>query len=298
MVWRERMIRSGIFLLAALGTLGCFATYNHVRYDDFTVSRNANNIMPLYRLWVRTAVVAPENGPKSRELAALVEQDLLTREPYRSRGVSVDEFFSAGLGRDWGALAALVDRNYGWDHDHLILRQVALEALRKHWKPFLYYYALDYAGMFTKLTYGAARYETYGPSPDPPPGYQDREDVPYAACGPDPLKLLRDKSWTVMPVVPELPRPAPRASSVALTWEVWFPASWWFLLPAAWGLFFPRGQRRVKTALFLWPFFYLAVILVGETAPPHYRLTFDPLWIILAVSLLAPRQNAHNRLKT
>ena len=53
----------------------------------------------LFRAFEMDRIVAPDNGPASRELARAVERELLTKEPYRSYGVDLDEFFSSGSDR-------------------------------------------------------------------------------------------------------------------------------------------------------------------------------------------------------
>jgi hypothetical protein len=77
-------------------------------------------------------LVHPSNGPASRELAQVIESDLLTREPYRSYDVTLHEFLNTGRIRQWADLPPLSDRTWGWDSDYGKLRAVALEAVRRH----------------------------------------------------------------------------------------------------------------------------------------------------------------------
>ena len=53
----------------------------------------------VFRAFEIDPIISPDNGPASRELARVVQRDLLTREPYRSYGVGPDEFFSSGSDR-------------------------------------------------------------------------------------------------------------------------------------------------------------------------------------------------------
>jgi hypothetical protein len=63
----------------------------------------------LYRAFELDRIMAPENGPASRRLAAVVQRELLTREPYRSYGVDVHEFFASGSDRVFGDLTGVAN---------------------------------------------------------------------------------------------------------------------------------------------------------------------------------------------
>jgi hypothetical protein len=73
-----------------------------------SVVRNESNQF-LYRSFELDRIMAPENGPASRRLAAVVRHKLLTREPYRSYGVDVHEFFASGSDRVFGDLTGVAD---------------------------------------------------------------------------------------------------------------------------------------------------------------------------------------------
>ncbi len=61
----------------------------------------------VYRAFELDRIMSPGNGPASRRVARTVRRELLPREPYRSYGVSVREFFSSGSDRVFGDLNAL-----------------------------------------------------------------------------------------------------------------------------------------------------------------------------------------------
>jgi hypothetical protein len=61
----------------------------------------------LFRAFEIEPIMSPENGPASRELGRVVERELLAKEPYRSYGVGLDEFFSSGSNRMFGDLTSL-----------------------------------------------------------------------------------------------------------------------------------------------------------------------------------------------
>ena len=129
--WRRRLAWSAVVLMAAALPLAAFAGLNAYRSHDFAVARGGNAIL-LYREFVADKIVSPDNGPNSRELARAVERELLTKEPYRSYGITLDEFFSSGSIRMYQDLFTLSDRVWGWDSDQAKLRAVAIEAIRRH----------------------------------------------------------------------------------------------------------------------------------------------------------------------
>jgi hypothetical protein len=129
---RERLLRTAAFGAAALLPLAGWAVHNGIRFDDYTVARGGGATVPFFRAFVNDRIVSPDNGPASRELARAVQADLLQREPYRSYGVTLDEFFSAGSGRMHEDLVGLADRTWGWDDDYGHLAAAAREAVRTH----------------------------------------------------------------------------------------------------------------------------------------------------------------------
>jgi hypothetical protein len=129
---RERLLRTAAFGATALLPLAAWAVHNGVRFDDYTVVRGGGATVPFFRAFVNDRIVAPDNGRASRELARAVADDLLEREPYRSYGVTLVEFFTAGSGRMHEDLVGLADRTWGWDDDYGHLAAAAREAVRTH----------------------------------------------------------------------------------------------------------------------------------------------------------------------
>jgi len=130
--WRTRLISTGAFVLPAVVLLGGWAIHNGLRYDNYTVARGGNATVPFFRTFVTDKLVRPSNGPASRELARVVEHDLLPKEPYRSYGITLDEFFSKASPRMQVDLLALSDRHKGWHSNYSWLRDVGMEAVRAH----------------------------------------------------------------------------------------------------------------------------------------------------------------------
>lgn len=81
----------------------------------------------LFRAFELNRIIAPENGPASRTAARIVRRELLPKEPYRSYGVTVHEFFSSGSDRVFGDFTSLRGIDFP---------AVTNEAIRRHPRTF------------------------------------------------------------------------------------------------------------------------------------------------------------------
>ena len=129
---RQRLFWAVAFAAAATIPLVGWSLLNGVRYGEYAVARGGNAVLPFYRAFITDRIVSPENGDASRRLADAVERDLLTREPYRSYGVTLAEVFGSGSFRIHEDLYLLSDTVFGWDTDYSVLRDAGLEAVRAH----------------------------------------------------------------------------------------------------------------------------------------------------------------------
>jgi hypothetical protein len=130
--WRLRAAHAAAYAVAVVLPLVAWAGVNDLRYDDFTVARGGQASVPFFRAFVTDRIMSPDNGPASRRLAAAVQADLLRREPYRSYGIDLHEFFTSGSARMEEDLISLSDRVFGWDSDYEVLGRAAREAVRRH----------------------------------------------------------------------------------------------------------------------------------------------------------------------
>ncbi|MFY9580302.1 MAG: hypothetical protein WAQ33_13385, partial [Gaiellaceae bacterium] len=105
---------------------------NGVRFGDYTLARGGNAVIPFYRAFISDRIVSPSNGPASRRLADAIQKHLLTRDPYKSYGVTLDKVFSSGSFRIHEDLYLLSDQVFGWDSNYSILRKAGIEAVRAH----------------------------------------------------------------------------------------------------------------------------------------------------------------------
>ena len=129
---RARLRLTGICALVAILPLLAWTGANSIRYDDLALSRGGGGWLPFYRAYLTDGLVDPANGPASRELAELVERELLPREPYRSYGITLEKFFQEPSARYHEDMISLSDRYWGWDTDYAKLRAAALEGIRRH----------------------------------------------------------------------------------------------------------------------------------------------------------------------
>jgi len=130
--WRNRVRWAGAVALAAIVPLAAWSVHNGLRFDTWALARGGNAIVPFYRAFITDNIVSPANGEASRRLAAAMQRDLLTREPYRSYGVTLDELFAEGSFRVHEDLYILSDQVFGWDSDYSVLREAGVEAVRAH----------------------------------------------------------------------------------------------------------------------------------------------------------------------
>jgi hypothetical protein len=130
--WARRLAWAAAFVLPLAVVVAGWTVHNGLRYDNYTFSRAGNMNLPFWRAYLVDRIVRPENGPSSRALAEAVERDLLPKEPYRSYRITLDEFFTEPTPRMWADLLTLSDILWGWHSNHAILRDVAIEAIRKH----------------------------------------------------------------------------------------------------------------------------------------------------------------------
>jgi hypothetical protein len=130
--WRARLRRTAAFAVAALLPLAAWSVHNGVRFDYWGLARGGNAVVPFYRAFITDHIISPENGEDSRRLATAMQRHLLTREPYRSYGVTLDQLFRDGSFRVHEDLYLLSDQVFGWGSDYDVLRGAGVEGVRAH----------------------------------------------------------------------------------------------------------------------------------------------------------------------
>lgn len=130
--WRTRLACAASCGGVVLAVLGSWTLANGLRYDDYTVARGFGAFYPFYRAFTTDHIVHPDNGPASRELADAVRRELLPREPYRSYGITLEDFFTRSSPREFEDVVGITDRLWGWDSDYAHMRAVGIEAVEAH----------------------------------------------------------------------------------------------------------------------------------------------------------------------
>jgi hypothetical protein len=221
-VWRRRLALLAIPVVAAVVALNWSSVQNPSQFVRTLTQTPASDIF-LFRAFEVDRIVAPENGPASRQLAEVVERELLVHEPYRSYGVDLDEFFSSGSDRLFVDLASL-----GGSAD---LRAVTDEAIREHPGAF----AKGIAGTTWKMLWSS---RVYGP--------EERTAANAEPRGGGDLGIVE----TADPSRPEPsegePIPSSRVGPAVRT--LWGPVRTVWFSPTQHGLVFddPRDERRYE----------------------------------------------------
>ncbi len=329
--WRSRLGRVAAFAAAAVLPLAIWAGHNAVRADDLTVTRGAGHGVPLFRAFVVDRIVEPDNGPASRELARAVTSDLLPREPYRSYGIGLGEFFSSGSARIHEDLLGLSDRTWGWDDDYGVLARVGREAVLAHPGAYARGVGRDVWRLLLWPLYlpappsGPARSPSSGPDPDPGsalPTPTEGQPIPSASVSAfisTPDERFREvwTSPTEHEIVADDPADArhldglnvrvaelmeafpDRAASAAL--GDWLDrASRWFPRPIVWlvvGLaaLLVRRPRAITTPLVAASAALLVLVATSLAVPAtaEYSVPVVPAFVLLAVwGLLGRRRSA------
>jgi hypothetical protein len=130
--FRRRLLSAVAFLAAALLPLVAWGILNGVRFGDYALARGGNAVIPFYRAFISDRIVSPKNGPASRRLAFAIQHHLLTRDPYRAYGVTLNKVFTSGSFRIHEDLYLLSDQVFGWNTNYGVLRKAGIEAVRAH----------------------------------------------------------------------------------------------------------------------------------------------------------------------
>jgi hypothetical protein len=120
--WRLRV--AAVLAVAAVLLLVVRGWPGQSPRDYWTALKINTSNQFLYRAFELDKIMAPDNGPASRRAADIVRRELLTREPYRSYGVSVHEFFASGSDRVFGDFTGVVPSSD--------LATATREAIRRH----------------------------------------------------------------------------------------------------------------------------------------------------------------------
>lgn len=125
--WRRRMAFLALLAVITGVAIKGWRVQSPVHYAQAAAQLPSSSIF-LFRAFIEARIVSPDNGPASRQLARVIQRDLLTKEPYRSYGVDLQTIFSSGSNRVLGDLNHLSGVDLG---------AVTREAIRQHPAPFV-----------------------------------------------------------------------------------------------------------------------------------------------------------------
>ena len=130
--WRRKLLLAAACVVTAVLPLAAWAVHNGIRYDDATVARGGRAWVPFLIVFTGNKTIAPENGPASERLAALIEQEVLSEEPHARLDVTLDAYLQNGSNYETVRLIALSDSVLGRGENYDVLFDSAVEAIRAH----------------------------------------------------------------------------------------------------------------------------------------------------------------------
>jgi len=101
---------------------------NYSKYGHFTVSRGGSSFLPLNKFFIHYGIVDPLNGPMTKKMSDIVAENLLTKEPYISHGVTIEKFFHSKSPRIFLDFRFLCDEVFGKSVEFAPLGTVSYEA--------------------------------------------------------------------------------------------------------------------------------------------------------------------------
>jgi 4-amino-4-deoxy-L-arabinose transferase-like glycosyltransferase len=322
--WRRRGVWSGICLACAMVLLGGWALHNGVRYDDTTVARGGRAWVPFLIVFTGNRTIAPENGPASRRLAALIESHVLAEEPHRSLRVPLDAYLRNGSNYETVRLIALSDQVLGQKSNYDVIFDSAVEAIRAH--PGTYFRGV--ADTFWEFLMQRPLREDVAPrrqtEPEPPPrtfvsdgvvlpnpqAYVLVAGVPYGFvwCASDYIDSCTLKDPSLVWHDPKAQQRYREIVSRVRTWDAELPSRTGvafvpeilnritprFPRPPLWlavGLvgLLVRRPAEWRTIVILWvgSFLVLLVHAASQGVAPEFALPLYPVFIVTALGAVA-----------
>ena len=152
--WKKTLASMLAVLISSGLILGSYIIYKGIRYQDFSISRGTNRVV-MYRVFrLQDSSIKPGNGPYTRKLIKIIEEDLLNTKVYQDYEVSLEDFLTyKPNSRFNGDLISIVDIKEGWNSNYKLLAQVTLEAIKADPTTFIKIYSKDVINLFTKIPY-------------------------------------------------------------------------------------------------------------------------------------------------
>lgn len=143
---RRKVYLAAVLVAMTALTIAPWQLYKGLRYDQWSFARGG--FFLFYSVFsnplLNEALVNPENGEASAQLAELVQEYLLPQPNYTAYDITLEDFFGYHPNRrNYRFLmdaCGVVDTYVGWETDYQLLGETAIEAIRAH--PGAYFYLL------------------------------------------------------------------------------------------------------------------------------------------------------------
>ena len=152
--WKKTLTSILAVIISSGLILGGYVLYKGIRYEDFSISRGTNRVV-MYRVFrLQDHAIKPENGPYTRKLIKIIEEDLLTTPVYKDYEVTLEDFLTyKPNSRFNGDLISILDIKEGWDSNYKLLAQVTFEAIKADHATFIKTYIKDAINLFIIIPY-------------------------------------------------------------------------------------------------------------------------------------------------
>jgi hypothetical protein len=321
--WRRRLVSSAACMAAAALPLVAWSIHNGVRYDDATVARGGRAWVPFLIVFTGNQTISPDNGPASRRLAGLIEDEVLAKPPFARYDVSLDTYLRTGSNYETVRLIALSDRVLGRGEDYDVLFDSALEAIREHPGPYVRGVADTLWAFLTQrpLREGVAPRSPTEPEPPPPTFDVEGQPVPNPAatvladgvpygfvwCASDYIDSCTLERTSDVWDDPSIQRRYREIVSRIRAWDAELPSREGvtvvqellnrvtprFPTPPLWiavgaVALVVRRPRGTRTILVLWASAFLVLLIhaASQGVAPEFALPVYPLFIVTAVAAL------------
>ena len=264
---------------------------------------SGNKGTPFLKIYAHNKLVKPENGPVSDALGKLVENELLDKEPYTKMNVTKEKFFENPTGRKWFDILILSERFK--INGNNPLREIAFEAIKSFPLEYIHLTIRDICMLFFSIHQyyppaskqqsvdeGFVTSESLSQTISQRIANNNDDDIAISYYE---LEMYRDKGSLERIVklknaINSLGLNLPISSgnqNVAKLLNFMtsiYPGMIWFILAGALAIFL-KPQNNMTPLIFML-FLSVGSVIAASIAVnnvPHYRIIFDPVFIIFGV---------------
>jgi len=127
-----------VYFMCIVILIGPFILYKGIRLNDYTLSRGSNYLAFTRIYSLQEPLLSPENGPNSKKLVSIIEDEILNTELYKKYDITLDKILNYQPNRRFlHDIIVSVDRVESWDSQYELLEKVAFESIKSN--PFSYF---------------------------------------------------------------------------------------------------------------------------------------------------------------